>query len=99
MTLLATPMTTNDSFHESHQALQQRHARVSPPWLRELRQQGMNHFERLGWPDSDHEEWRYTNLKPLIRRAGNPSNIPAPAPSPVSRCKPCNCTGTGPQYW
>ena len=36
-----------------------------PAWLGELRAAGMARFEALGFPTTRHEDWRFTNLKPL----------------------------------
>ncbi len=38
----------------------------SPDWLRELRQQGWDCFERLGIPSVKDEEWKYTNIRPAL---------------------------------
>lgn len=38
----------------------------SPDWLRELRQQGWDCFERLGIPSVKDEEWKYTNMTPAL---------------------------------
>ena len=35
-------------------------------WLGQVREAAMNRFANLGWPSTRDEEWRYTNLKPLI---------------------------------
>ena len=42
-------------------------ARHSPPWLQKLRRSGIAAFERLGFPSTYDEEWRFTNLAPLAR--------------------------------
>ena len=41
--------------------------RPSPPWLQKLRSSGVAAFERLGFPSTNDEEWRFTNLAPLAR--------------------------------
>jgi len=42
-------------------------ARPAPPWLQRLRRTGLAAFERLGFPSTNEEEWRFTNLAPLAR--------------------------------
>ena len=34
--------------------------------VQQLRQQAIENFERLGFPTTKNEEWKYTNLKPVI---------------------------------
>lgn len=38
-----------------------------PPWLDEVRRTAIGHFESLGFPTQKHEDWKYTNLTPLLR--------------------------------
>ena len=38
-----------------------------PEWLRAVRTSAIGRFERLGFPTQKHEEWKYTNLAPLLR--------------------------------
>ncbi|HSB62984.1 MAG TPA: Fe-S cluster assembly protein SufD [Thermoanaerobaculia bacterium] len=42
-------------------------SRPGPPWLQKLRRSGLAAFERLGFPSTYDEEWRFTNLAPLTR--------------------------------
>ena len=67
MTTLDTPILESDGFAKAYQTLQQTPAGATPDWLRKLRQQGWTYFEQLGWPTSDHEEWRYTSIKSLTQ--------------------------------
>ncbi|MDL2717391.1 MAG: Fe-S cluster assembly protein SufD [Acidobacteriota bacterium] len=43
--------------------------RPSPPWLQKLRTAGVSAFEKLGFPSTNDEDWRFTNLAPLARTA------------------------------
>ena len=36
-----------------------------PSWLGELRDAGLARFSELGFPTTRHEDWRFTNMKPL----------------------------------
>ncbi len=38
----------------------------APEWLRALRRQGLEHLSRQGFPTTRHEEWKYTNVAPLV---------------------------------
>jgi len=40
-----------------------------PSWLASIRQDALNAFNALGLPDTKHEDWRYTSLRALIKRA------------------------------
>ena len=60
------------ALHEGVEALAARalelaHGRPGPPWLQKLRRGGLASFERLGFPSTHDEEWRFTNLAPLAR--------------------------------
>lgn len=47
-------------------ALQRAHDSRDPAWLVTLRTEALERFRELGLPTTRHEEWRYTNLKPLL---------------------------------
>jgi len=37
-----------------------------PSWLRETRERAMGAFERLGFPTTRDEDWRFTNIQPVV---------------------------------
>lgn len=39
----------------------------SKSYAHQIRQKAFQHFEENGFPDKKHEEWRYTNLKPILK--------------------------------
>jgi len=39
----------------------------SLPWLKDLRRSAINRFMELGLPTDRHEEWRFTNVKPIAQ--------------------------------
>jgi Fe-S cluster assembly protein SufD len=41
----------------------------TPSWVQALRKGGIAHFAELGYPTTDHEEWRFTNVAPIARTA------------------------------
>ncbi|MGP1308755.1 MAG: Fe-S cluster assembly protein SufD [Phycisphaerales bacterium] len=46
-------------------ALQRMHEPSDPQWLVTLRTNALERFREFGLPTTRHEEWRYTNLKPI----------------------------------
>jgi Fe-S cluster assembly protein SufD len=38
------------------------------PWLQELREAGFQRFSELGFPTTHDEEWRFTNVAPIVRQ-------------------------------
>ena len=57
-----------------------------PAWLHDLRLDSIGTFRRLGMPTARHEDWLYTNLRPLegrsFRRPDRSELVPAVAQSP-----------------
>ena len=44
-----------------------------PSWVERLREGAFGRFEELGFPTTDVEEWKYTNVAPLARKAFQPT--------------------------
>jgi Fe-S cluster assembly protein SufD len=40
---------------------------VATPWLEELRDKAREQFEKLGYPTTHDEDWRFTNVAPIAR--------------------------------
>lgn len=38
-----------------------------PTWLHEIRKEAIAHFNEIGFPTLKHEEWRQTNIKPILQ--------------------------------
>ncbi len=69
-----TPAATEEktfltNFDERHREL----AGSGPDWLQELRREASARFESLGFPTSRLEEWKSTNVAPLIRTPFQPA--------------------------
>ncbi len=47
---------------------QAEHAAGASPWLRALREEGLAQLERQGFPTTRHEDWKYTDVGPLVSR-------------------------------
>lgn len=43
------------------------------PWVRALRQRGMEQFTALGFPTARDEEWKYTDVAPILTTAFQPA--------------------------
>lgn len=44
-----------------------------PSWMERLREGAFGRFEELGFPTTDEEEWKYTNVAPLARKTFRPA--------------------------
>jgi Fe-S cluster assembly protein SufD len=51
----------------------------APPWLAELRRNGITHFTELGFPTLKQEEWVFTNVKPIQELSFIPATTPGEA--------------------
>jgi Fe-S cluster assembly protein SufD len=48
--------------------------RDAPPWLREIRRSGFDRFERLGFPTTREEDWRFTSVAPIASGTFQPGD-------------------------
>jgi Fe-S cluster assembly protein SufD len=44
-----------------------------PSWVARLREGAFGRFEELGFPTTDEEDWKYTNVAPIARKAFRPA--------------------------
>lgn len=65
-----------------HQDFQARTAAAAPGWLRDLRAEAISRFSALGFPTTEHEDWRFTNVEGIASR---PFTLAGAAPG---RCAP-----------
>jgi Fe-S cluster assembly protein SufD len=49
---------------------------TSPSWLQALHKGGIAHFAELGFPTTEHEEWRFTNVAPIARTPWALAEVP-----------------------
>lgn len=71
---------------ERYLALYQSQPHRSPAWLQRRRDEAMANFERLGFPTTRHEEWKYTDITPVANLITTPifdSNFNATAPAGI----------------
>ena len=51
-----------------------------PGWVARLREGAFERFEALGFPTTDEEDWKYTNVAPLARKTFKPAPTEAAKP-------------------
>jgi len=84
MTEVATQSTTT-TYREAFDALAEQNG--VPRWLTNLRAKAMDRFESLGFPTTRHEEWRFTNVKPIATTPfalAEPVDVPGNAVEPYA---------------
>jgi Fe-S cluster assembly protein SufD len=50
-----------------------------PGWVERLREGAFTRFEELGFPTTDEEDWKYTNVAPVVRAEFKPAPAEGPA--------------------
>jgi Fe-S cluster assembly protein SufD len=66
-----------ESFVEQFGALRDELPGAGLPWLRDMREDGIARFARLGLPTAQVEAWKYTRLRPLERTSFKPAGASA----------------------
>lgn len=61
------------TYADAFRARQERASGTDATWLNRLRERAFERFEQLGFPTTDEEEWKYTNVAPIARRAFEPA--------------------------
>jgi Fe-S cluster assembly protein SufD len=75
---MASAVTTKNRYLADFEALERHRARQSPAWLAPLRRSAIGHFAEAGFPTTRDEDWRYTNLAPLVAAPFTPAGSHAP---------------------
>jgi Fe-S cluster assembly protein SufD len=65
--MMAQATKEKSIYHEAWGASQREAARTLPAWAVRLREEAFGAFERLGFPTTGNEEWKYTNVAPITR--------------------------------
>jgi Fe-S cluster assembly protein SufD len=60
------------SYRAAFDAMQSEDARALPAWLLRLRETAMERFEGIGFPTTDVEDWKYTNVGAIAKSAFTP---------------------------
>lgn len=89
MISLPAPPTMNptDPYLAKFQRFEQDGVRQQPAWLLALRKTGMNRFAELGFPTTEQEDWRFTNVAPITKLPFEPvfnTSADGPAPEALS---------------
>ncbi len=56
-----------NQYVEEFALFQQNGAAKSPAWVNEVRKSGLSRFTSLGFPTTKQEDWKYTNVAPIVR--------------------------------
>ncbi|HEX8776001.1 MAG TPA: Fe-S cluster assembly protein SufD [Pyrinomonadaceae bacterium] len=56
------------TYEAAFRSLQEKLKGHEPSWLSRLRQSAMSRFEQTGFPTTDDEEWKYTNVAPIVKK-------------------------------
>lgn len=54
-----------NSQNQKLQIWEDKDSSAAPTWLKNLRRAGEAHFAELGYPTTEEEEWRFTNVRPI----------------------------------
>ncbi len=58
-----------DSYLEDYQKVEKSLGEQEPKWLRQIRKEAISRFRSLGFPTTKDEEWRQTNVAPIINQS------------------------------
>jgi Fe-S cluster assembly protein SufD len=61
------------AYAAAFRALPQKLGKDEPSWLRRAREDAFARFERIGFPSVKEEEWKYTNVAPIVRSRFTPA--------------------------
>jgi Fe-S cluster assembly protein SufD len=84
-----------DHYLSEFEALERQGALRSPSWLAPVRRSAMARFAEAGFPTTRDEDWRYTNLAPLVATPFRPVRAPAPDGLPTGTLERLALGGTG----
>lgn len=62
--------TEGESYLSKFQSFQR--GACGPAWIRKIREEGISRFESTGFPNTRHEDWKYTNVAPIARASFTP---------------------------
>jgi len=65
---MATQIAKEQSaYRDAFETLQAQQGAGDAAWLKRLRESAIERFEQLGFPTTDDEEWKYTNVAPIAK--------------------------------
>jgi Fe-S cluster assembly protein SufD len=65
--MMATATKEKSLYREAWESSQRTAARDLPAWVARVRKDALGAFEQLGFPTTDEEDWKYTNVAPIAR--------------------------------
>jgi Fe-S cluster assembly protein SufD len=74
---MATTVAPTERYLSAFDAFERTEAARGPSWLGRLRRAAIARFTELGFPTVRQEEWRYTNVAPIVEAALPPAVDPA----------------------
>jgi len=66
-----------ESYLDGYKAISEQSNTNGYYWLREVKQSAIDHFQKIGFPTLRDEDWRFTNLTPLIKSKYKLVNTPS----------------------
>lgn len=70
--------SSTEAYLQAFDAFEKSDARNEPSWLFPLRKAGMARFAELGFPTQKDEDWRFTNIQPIVELPFHPLLEPRP---------------------
>lgn len=64
---MTVAIESTDTYLSAFEDFERSRAAKDPAWLAPIRKAGIARFAELGFPTPRHEDWRFTNLAPLLR--------------------------------
>lgn len=72
--MMSQAVKEENAYSAFFKALEERTSKSDPSWVRRLRQNAFKHFEELGFPTTHQEEWKYTNVAPIVKARFEPAS-------------------------
>src|SRR5467141_350661 len=64
---MVTQLAKESSYAAAFRDAMENAGHAEPLWLRQFRENAFGHFERVGFPTVDEEDWKYTNVAPIAK--------------------------------
>jgi Fe-S cluster assembly protein SufD len=61
-----------NTYRAAFEAFSKARGSESPVWVERLRERALDRFEQLGFPTTEQEDWKYTNIAPVVKIAFEP---------------------------
>src|SRR5579864_6981147 len=68
-------MEKEELYLSTFRELEKKRAHGEPTWLRRAREEAIHSFTQLGFPTTQMEEWKYTNVAPIVKTAFRTSSL------------------------